>query len=288
MALMHMGFLTSKRGKDMAHYDVKGRNVLITGASMGIGKALSENFAKDGANLFLGSLPGETKLLRDWAEELKKKYGAKTWTFPIDLSTENGPENLFEQVRKTGQTIDILVNNAGVLAYGLFHEVSLSKAVYMVHVNVIAYMKLMHLFLPELFRRKGRIFNVSSVSAFQACCHHAVYGCTKAFVQNLSEAVEQEIARTGVRVFTLNPSYTRTNMTTKNFPEKLPWYYISGYRDPEKVAQAGYKAFKRGKRIYITGIQNRFIHTIGVRTTPRLMMAWLSMLILKGDVRSKK
>jgi short-subunit dehydrogenase len=65
---------------------VKGRNVLVTGSSMGIGKGLSECFAKEGANLVLADHPGQHERLEEWAAELGSIYGIKTWTFLIDLT----------------------------------------------------------------------------------------------------------------------------------------------------------------------------------------------------------
>ena len=173
---------------------LKGKNVLITGAASGIGKALTECFAREGSNLFLGSHPCEEDQLDRWADYLEHQYHIKTKRFSVDLALDSGPELLHEQVIQTGEGIDILVNNAGVMLYGSFAELPLDGQIKMISVNVIAYVKLMRLFLPDLMKRKsGRVLNIVSASAFQPSAHHAVYGATKAFVQSLSEAVGQEI-----------------------------------------------------------------------------------------------
>ncbi len=98
----------------------------------------------------------------------------------------------------------MLVNNAGILLYGNFHEIPLERQELLVNLNLIAYFKLMRLFLPDMVDAKeGRILNIVSTAAFQPTVHHATYGASKAFVQSLSQAVNQEIKGTGVKVFTL-------------------------------------------------------------------------------------
>jgi uncharacterized protein len=269
-----------ERGKMLI---LKGKNVLITGAASGIGKALAECFAREGSNLFLGSHPREEDQLCRWADYLEHQYHIKTKKFPVDLSLASGPELLYRQVEQTGKTIDILVNNAGIMLYGDFANLPLDGQLEVITVNAIAYLKLMRLFLPGLIEKKsGRILNVVSASAFQPTPHHAVYGATKAFVQSLSEAVGQEIKSSGIKICTLNPSYTDTPMLRgKGFPKKLWWYSISGLSSPENIARKGVKAFKKGKPIYIPGIQNWFAASVLTRVFPRRLASYVPSLVLR-------
>jgi hypothetical protein len=262
---------------------LKGKNVLITGAASGIGKALAECFACEGSNLFLGSHPREEDQLCRWADYLEHQYHINTKKFPVDLAQVSGPELLHKQVVQTGEGIDILVNNAGVMLYGNFAELSLDGQIEMISINVIAYAKLMRLFLPDLMKRKsGRILNVVSASAFQPTPHHAVYGATKAFVQSLSESVGQEIKTSGIKICTFNPSYTDTPLLRgKGFPKKLWWFSISGLSSPEDIARKGVNAFKKGKRIYIPGVQNWFAASVLTRIFPRRMASYIPSLVLK-------
>jgi short-subunit dehydrogenase len=274
--------MTEEGGKKM--YQVKGRHVLITGAASGIGKALSECFAREGSNLFLGAHPAEDEKVREWAATLTRRYGIKIWAFPADLAGEKGPETLYELVRATGHPIDVLVNNAGLMAYGNLDQIPLTRQEQVIRVNAIAYFKLMRLVLPDMISRgKGRILNVSSVSAFLPTVHHAVYGATKAFVQSLSEAVNQELKGTGIMVCTLNPSYTKTPLLKQEgFPKRLWWYTYSGLSSPEDVAQKGFKAFRKGKTFYIPGLHNWFVHALLQRFVPRRMTAIISFWALKA------
>jgi len=263
---------------------LKDKNVLITGAASGIGKAFAECFAREGANLFLASRPEEADILSSLANELGKKHHIKTRIYPLDLSLAEGPDRLYEQVSQANEPIDVLVNNAGILYYGDFANLPMDKQIYMISVNVIAYLKLMRLFLPQMIKRKsGNILNVVSASAFQPSAHHAVYGATKAFMQSLSEAVSQEVKGAGIKICTLNPSYTDTPLLSREgFPKKLWWFFVSGVSSPDEIARKGLKAFKKGKPVYIPGIQNWITHAILTRITPRRLMNFISYWVLKG------
>ncbi|MEN6474852.1 MAG: SDR family NAD(P)-dependent oxidoreductase [Syntrophaceae bacterium] len=265
-------------------YRITGRHVLITGAASGIGHALSECFARDGAHLFLGAHPSEETKIQSWAGELAGRYGVKTWAFPVDLSHVDGPETLYWQVNALGLPIDVLVNNAGLIAYGNLDQIPLDRQEQIIHVNALAYFKLMRLVLPDMIKRgQGRVLNVSSVSAFQPTAHHAVYGATKAFVQSLSEAVNQECSGTGVTIATFNPSYTNTPLLAgEGFPQQLWWYTFSGLSSPETVAEKGFQAFKAGKTLYIPGWHNWLVHAFLQRFIPRRMAVLISAWVLKA------
>ncbi len=267
----------------MGKFDLNGRNVLITGASSGIGKELSSCFAEEGCNLLLGCHPSESAVLDEWAEEVNAKYGGMTFTFPIDLSQDEGPSDLYQAAKKSVDRVDVLVNNAGILFYGKFHEIPLEHNELLIKVNLIAYFKLMRLFLPDMIKAgEGRILNVVSAAAFQPTVYHASYGAAKAFVQSLSEAANEELRGTGVKVFTFNPSYTDTPLLRSGgFPKSLWWFKISGLSDPEVMAHKAIKAFKKEKAVYIPGVRNWLVHSVLVRLAPRRLSNVLAYWVLR-------
>ena len=263
-------------------FSVKGRNTIITGASSGIGRELALCFAEAGARLYLGSHPSEVESLAALAEHIRKKYGSDPMIFPADLTAENGPENFFNSVKKSAEQIDILVNNAGIMAYGEFKNLSLAQQEMLLRLNVLAYMKLMHLALPDIIAAKGRILNVVSVSAFQPAVYQAVYGASKAFIQSLSEAVSEELRGTGVKVCTLNPPYTETPLLHGiGFPEKLRWFKIAGMAMPDEIARKGFKAFVKGKEVYIPGLRHHFLHRMLNSILPRSIVNRISGLVCR-------
>lgn len=269
----------------MAKYDLTGRTVLITGASSGIGRELSRCFAAEGSNLVLGCHPSEKESLEGLIAELAGSHGVRVSGLAIDLADSRGPEDFYHSVRRTAGRIDVLVNNAGVLHYGSFADIPLEDHELLVKLNVLAYLKLMRLFLADMVKAgEGRILNVVSAAAFQPTVHHATYGASKAFMQSLSEAVDQELRGTGVRVFTFNPSYTRTPLLSRGgFPVKIWWYRISGLSDPADMARQAVRVFKQGKPVFIPGLRNWLVHSILIRLMPRSLLNALGRWVLRAE-----
>lgn len=267
----------------MGHFDVRGKHVIITGASSGIGRELATCFAAAGARLYLGCLPAEKKTLEGISHELAARYGADHAVFPVDLADDKGPEKLYRAVKKAASRIDVLVNNAGIMAYGMFHELPLDRQERIIRVNLLAYMRLMHLALPDIIEAKGRVLNVVSVSAFQPAVYQGVYGATKAFVQNLSEAVCEELRGTGVKVCTLNPPYTETPLLHgQGFPGKLRWYRLAGMSTAEEVARRGFRAFVRGREVYVPGLRHHLLHRVLNSIMPRSVVNRISAWVCRG------
>lgn len=263
---------------------LRGKTVFMTGGSSGIGKELARCFAREGADLILTSREGKKKVLAEYAEFLKVTYGIKVWTVTGDLSDPDGPKDIYDQVKAHVSHIDVLVNNAAAMAFGSFHELSAEKQEMLLTVNARGYMLMMRYFIPEMIARKtGQVFNVCSVSAFVPTPRHAVYGATKAFIQSLSEAVNEELKGTGVSVFTLNPGYTDTPLLQGDgFPTKLRFYRFAGKSDPFTIANKAVRAFARGKRVYVPEPHLWFLFFVMNRFAPKRIINNISELMVKG------
>lgn len=260
-----------------------GKNVLVTGSSMGIGKGLSKCFAKDGAHLFLTDLPSRKEQLVQWASELESSHGIKTWTFCADLTGPKGPETLYQEVIKKAGELDVLVNNAGICTYGKFDELPTDRLETMVLLNCLGYAKLMRLFLPSMIvRNSGAILNVSSVSAFQPLPSLALYAATKAFTQSLTEGISGDLPwRSKVKVATLNPPFTRTSLINDaGVPEDFIPFTIS-FKTVDEVVEMGYQAFKSGKLFYVPGWQNKVLHLGIMKLLPRRAVNLIGRLTMK-------
>ena len=262
---------------------LKGKNVLVTGSAMGIGRGLSECFARQGANIVLVDLPAQKKNLESWAAELQNTFQIKTWTFYTDLTGSDGPERLHENIMEQVSEVHVLVNNAGVCWFGRYSEMPLERLSGMILLNCLAYAKMIRLFLPAMIKRNnGGVLNISSVSAFQPVPTLGLYAATKAFTQSLTEAVRAELpAGSKVTVSTLNPPFTRTHLIDD---AGVPSDYIPikmSFMEVEEVVSSGVKAFMRGKERYVPGLHNRILYLGLSRLIPHRLSNKLSRLLTR-------
>ena len=262
---------------------LSGKNVLITGSSMGIGKGLSVCFAKEGAHLALADHPREEERLVEWAQELERNYGIKTWTFCVDLTEPDGPEKLHDQVGRTIGNIHTLVNNAGICWYGSFRDMPADRLQNMILLNCMAYAKLSRLFLPPMIElNQGSILNVASVAAFQPVPTLGLYAATKAFTQSMTEAIRTELPKgSKVIVSTLNPPFTKTHLVKDaGVPDDFIATKIS-FMAVEDVTRQGFRAFRKGKVRYVPGLHNRLFYLGVGKYLPHTVLTNLVWLLTR-------
>lgn len=239
---------------------------LITGASGGIGKALCEEFAKDGYDLILAARSLDK--MQAHAADLRHRYNIQVTAIAADLESPGGAEQLYAEINKSGKVLTALVNNAGYGAFGEFKDSALASEVAMMQLNMSTVVVLTKLFLPDLLATRGKIINTASTAAFQPGPYMAVYCATKSFVLSFSEAIASELENTGVTVTALCPGPTASGFQDKaDFGNSA---LIKGKKLPtsEEVAALGYRAMQRGQRVYIPGFVN-WLMAQSIRFTPR-------------------
>lgn len=228
---------------------------LITGASSGIGLEMAKQLAKDGNNLIL--VARSESLLNDIANELHQQHGVNVEVYAFDLSKPGSARALVNAIGEGGlERISLLVNNAGFGIHDKFDCISLEQTQAMMQLNMNTLCDLTHLLLPVMKRLgRGRIVNVASVAAFQACPNFAVYAATKAFVLSLSEALNAELDGTGVTVTALCPGATQTKFhDVAGSSNALAMKLMDS---AEKVARIALRAAAAGKSVVITGLTNK-------------------------------
>jgi uncharacterized protein len=248
-------------------------NVLITGASGGIGYELAKLFARERHNLILVARSGEK--LTQVANDLQVA-GVTVRTFALDLGQPASPKFLYDQLQKDGVNIEVLVNNAGFGAYGDFAEMAEDEILGQINLNITALTELTRLFLPAMIaRRSGRIMNVASTAAFQPGPLMAVYYATKAYVLSFSEAVANEVRNSGVTVTCFCPGPTRTGFGRRAGNDKARVFKQAGVMSAERVALDGYRALMEGRTLAISGVQNWLVAQ-STRFAPRKMVTAIS------------
>ena len=243
-------------------------NALITGASAGIGLELARLFAADKSNLVLVARRKEK--LEELAAELRGKEGIDVRVVAADLGRADAPQAIVDSLARDGVSIDVLVNNAGYGALGAFDQLDAARQVEMVQVNVAALTHLTRLVLPGMIERgRGGVLNVASTAGFQAGPFMAVYYATKAYVISFSEALHDEAAGRGVTVTCLCPGLTATEFAATAKLERSRMVKLPPMTAAE-VARIGYRAFRHGKLLVVTGWMN-YLGTLGSRYSPRFV-----------------
>ncbi len=190
--------------------NLKPGTALITGASTGIGAVYAERLARRGYDLIL--VARDESRLQAVAAKLREGAGVSVAILAADLATCSGRAAV-EQRLQNDPAITVLVNNAGIAATGKLVEMDPDKIETMIELNVIAVSRLAAAAARGFAERKhGVIINIASVLALAPELFNGVYSGTKAFVLNLSQSMQQELAASGVRVQAVLPGATRTEI----------------------------------------------------------------------------
>lgn len=230
--------------------------VLITGATSGIGKELAKLFAADGYHLVITGRKQST--LDTTADELKQEYGIKVISILKDLFNPHAPFELYDLIKAKGIQIDILVNDAGQGQYGEFIHTDIRRELDIIQLNISSVVVLTKLFLKDMVeRRKGRILNVSSVASKIPGPWQSVYHGTKAFVQSFTEAIREEVKKTGITVTALLPGATETDFFNKAGMQNAKNVAEGELADAATVAKDGYEALMKGDDMIVSGFSNK-------------------------------
>jgi short-subunit dehydrogenase len=234
-----------------------GRTALVTGASAGIGEAFARLLASQGANVFLVARREER--LRMLGNELEQEYGIRAEVCAVDLSRPGAAAEIVAAAERMRLDVDILVNNAGFAASKNFLNSDWAELNAEMQVMMTAVTELMHRFAPAMKERGyGRIINLASLAAFAPTAPSMLYTGIKAFVLNVSEAVDMELKPHGVFVTALCPGFTWSEFHdvqgTRELTDKLPDFM---WHDAATVARAGLDAVMAGQPVCVPGVVNK-------------------------------
>ena len=191
---------------------LKNKNCLITGATGGLGTALSIEFAKNNCNLFLTSRNKHNlKILKSQLETQNKTITVKT--FSADLSNLTEINNLIKEIRKSYTTIDILINCAGILPIKFIQDSTVDDFDECFNINVLPSIILIKEFSKDMTdQRWGRIVNIASSAAYNGLEKTIIYRATKHALLGFSKAVHKELRDYNVRTFCISPGPIKTRM----------------------------------------------------------------------------
>ncbi|MFP3090323.1 3-oxoacyl-[acyl-carrier-protein] reductase [Treponema sp. TIM-1] len=228
------------------------KKALVTGASRGIGRAVTDLFLAQGAEVWgLG-----TKEPEDLGERISQSGGKLHW-ISADLAQVGAVEAIIEQNLKEAGGFDVLVNNAGITRDNLSFRMSLEDWEKVLAVNLTAAFLIARTVARDMIRRRsGSIINISSVVGIHGNGGQANYAASKAGLIGLTKSLAQETAGRGIRVNAVAPGFVVSDMTDaipvaarEKLLDHIP---LKRMGTPEDVAEAVlFLAAARGS--YITG-----------------------------------
>jgi len=219
---------------------LEGKVAVVTGASSGIGKAIAKLLAAEGVKVVLGARrQGHLETLKKEIEE----HGGHAAICVCDVTKRDNLAAIHEAAKKAFGSVDILVNNAGVMHLTHFRNGHESEWEHMVDVNIKGVLHGIGEFLPGMLERKsGEIVNISSDAGRKIFPGGGVYCATKWAVEAISQSLRLETAGKGVRVLSVQPGGTfseiATGITDKEILEADSPFKTMRLLDPEDVARA--------------------------------------------------
>jgi NAD(P)-dependent dehydrogenase (short-subunit alcohol dehydrogenase family) len=222
--------------------DFAGKNVLVTGASRGIGRAIAVEFARAGADVAItarstSAAPGKFPGTLDETAEAVRALGRRAIVIPADITSEEGARSIARTALAELGHIDVLVHNAGISAPQPFVETPLKRFDLVMNVNLRGPVILTQELLPSMMERgEGRIVNVNSyLPMTQDVPNQSIYSAAKMAFQNLVEWIARECAPSGIAANTLGID---REITTDGWKLHRPDIDQSGLEQPEAVAEA--------------------------------------------------
>lgn len=251
---------------------------VITGATSGIGKALTYKLAREGYNLIL---IGRNKVKLDYLQDdLLKKYDIKVIPFQMDVSCREDSDRLGKWIEEQAMGIEIFVNNAGIGSFGRFNQVGLREDMAIIDTNVGGFTYLLKVMTKHILKG-GTILQVASTAAFAPGPYMSVYYASKSYVLSLSMAIREELKKENIQVSILCPGPTKTafqetaKMQKTDITKKLAM-------SAEEVAEIAYKGMLRGKGIIIPGTVNKMA-VMGMSSLPIQLTAKLVQMTQKKE-----
>lgn len=194
----------------MIQVSLEGRIALVTGSTSGIGLAIVQRLAREGATVCLHGLGGAPQIEAAVAA-VTSGGGPRPRHFEGDLTQPGAAESLIEEVEQCIGSIDILVNSAGIQHVCPVTEFSLERWNAVLGVNLTAAFLTIQRALPAMLERNwGRIINIASVSGYVGVPHKAAYAASKHGLLGLTKVVSSETARTGVTCNAVCPGWVLT------------------------------------------------------------------------------
>ncbi len=237
-------------------------NVVITGASSGIGRALARTFARQG-HAVLAVARREERLL-ELCQEMAEMPAAPVHCLALDITSPGATQALFEEAVRVFGKVHVLINNAGMSPYQEFHELYRGHLYQILSLNIQSLTELCYLFIPHMLAHgePSHVVNVGSVGGYAPLPKFSVYTGSKHYVRIFTNLLYHEYRGSNIQVSALHPGGVLTE-----FPvlagQRIKKSAQKTMLTPEQVAEQAYPAILKGKRVIVPGAINKLAVLMG-------------------------
>lgn len=238
---------------------IKGKTVIITGASSGIGEATALKLAKEGVNVVLTARREER--LKELKSKIDKLNAGKAIFIPGDVTKKEDFKIIADKTKEEFGSIDGLINNAGIMPLSYVKNLHTDEWDKMVDVNIKGVLNGVAAVLPTMLDQKGgNIINISSSAGRKIYPGGAVYCATKSAVRMFSEGLRHELAPNfNINVTSIEPGFVETELTESITDDEIKEGLLSNFQDmtplqAEDIAESIFYALSQPKRANINDV----------------------------------
>lgn len=230
--------------------ELKDKVAIVTGASSGIGASIAEILSQHGVKVVLTGR-NEARL-SDVAKQLQENSQSEIDTHIVDVTQKDEVAKLVKETENKFGHVDILVNSAGLMLSSAITDGDVEAWENMIDVNVKGALYGINAVLPMFLNQStGHIINIASISGFEVTKQSTLYSASKAAVHTITQGLEKELAKTGVRVTSISPGMVDTPLSSNT-----DW----GSRkklDPQDIAEAVIYALQQPSHVNINEVTVR-------------------------------
>ena len=263
----------------------KGKVVIITGASSGVGAAAAKLFAAEDATVALAARSADK--LHEVVADIDKHHG-RAQSFPTDVADPDACARLLESVAEAFGGIDILVNNAGANSRGTVESQPAAGLAHIIQVNLLAPIVLTRLVLPYLRKRGGgAIVNVASIAGQTPMPHEATYGASKAGLRSFGFALADELEGSGITVSAVSPGPIDTPFIMDEIDDVPGYVFANPMSTAEEVAALVLDSAADGTLERTIPVMTGYMAQLG-SAVPALRKLLLPILERQGQAAKEK
>ena len=200
---------------------IESKTALITGANKGIGLAIVKKFVNNGCNIIACTRKNDEVSLKE-LNEISSKFPQKIKIYTFDMIELKEDDLTLTKILDENKKIDILVNNAGQNHVALFLMTKIKKFKEIFEVNFFSQLVITQKIIKNMIKnKKGSIINIASNAATEADAGRSAYASSKASIITFTKILARELGSFGIRVNSISPGLTNTDMMNSGITEKI-------------------------------------------------------------------